>query len=783
MFKDQLTLLGSGDVSRWDLSLLCKCLSSFTFDNPLPSTLVDKQMIEVVREVRNLCSHRQKKSELSTQDYTPLLEMMTKVLLHFGLSQQDIDCLVSLKDLTLPHDQVDNVKNTERSQELKKLANKEYEAKRYEKAVDLYARALDFQGLSNLDMSILYGNRAQCYIQLYQLSKANKSYIVNAKIDAMMAQKLRPSWVKSYIRLGTIYKLNQKYQKAVMRFDLAIAMEPSNKEAKDGKSECNLWLGRQERKEVFDPAYTPGPVEETYAKVAKDIGKVSVQEIIRKAECFTKKEIEWNQICHMGHCSLRGRSDTRVDPVKAAGYFRKAADDGCPEGMFNLALQYQDGIGVPRDLTKSHELFLQAASMPPLMADGKSRTIGVAEAMHNIGLHFDNGVVVDKNPMFAFTWYEKAAKYDLPNSLNNMGLMLYNGENGIPQDMTRGLELIERSATLGDHNAMINYADFNLSAKGLKFLEQAAKQGSIPALNRIPKYKEALKNAPKGPDPFSKIREIINAPKPTPMERSTRVYDYVELSKISMEKGDKTMATLLARALECRNEFVYNLMVSKTMDLRIFARGIELADYAQQLPTEIRMLVYEHAKKMLGMNVDDRSARVCYGHLCQDLELNIQFNLQSIQLFPKDRYFRNHLCKLYGFLQRFDKLLQGINELLIEDPKDYDYLYSKAVGCRMTQQRPQDVIKAYQLYISNAPIDERKIPEAYYAISGQYIMMGPEHISKAQSSFQQGEDSEKHQLSCFIPIDSRSKKLAEMGLYPERYVDVPIPKVLPTPNK
>eukprot|EP01133_Synstelium_polycarpum_P000183 gene183-221_t len=602
-----------------------------------------------------------------------------------------------------------NEKNKELSLQLKLSANKEYLAKRYQKALVLYTRALEFGGLPKSNS---------------QTDSHHKSYIINAKQDASLSCKLRPSWAKSYMRL-----------------------------ANDMKSECNLLLGRQERSEVDDPAYTPGTMEDVNAKVKEMVKGMTMEESRRDIKDLSRQEIEWFQTCQLGHRHQLGDKNTRPDPAKAASYFRKAASTGSPEGLYNLALMFADGNGVAKDIRQSMELLRQAASKPPFLSNGRMRSLGVGEAMHAIGLRYYNGVVVDKDLTLASVWFEKAAKLEMPNSLNNLGLMLCSGEDGIKRDWDRGLQLIEKAALLGDVNAMINYAVFNTSQQGLRFLEEAAKLGSIQAQIKLPAYKEQLKDLKSTPaieellKQFDKVKDTLHPPKPMPTRNSEVIYDYEMLSKISKAKGDKTMATLMVQALDFYHDFIYKMVEQNTIDLELMSRGIELAEYLLQLPVDVRSELQDHAREICEKTPSNRAARVCYGYLLQDLPLAIQFTLQSVNLFPKDPYFRYHLGALYAFTQNYEKLLYYINGLLVSYPNNYHYLYHKALGARLGQRSSYETVKAYQDYLAVAPADERKVPESYYAMASLYFTDPDKTI--VQSYYQKEKDP-----SCRIQKDN-----------------------------
>jgi TPR repeat protein len=52
-----------------------------------------------------------------------------------------------------------------------------------------------------------------------------------------------------------------------------------------------------------------------------------------------------------------------ADPAAAADWHRKAANEGVPGSMFNLAMAYNLGLGLPRDPVKSFQWLVKAADL------------------------------------------------------------------------------------------------------------------------------------------------------------------------------------------------------------------------------------------------------------------------------------------------------------------------------------------------------------------------------------------------------------------------------------
>src|SRR3546814_19449438 len=80
------------------------------------------------------------------------------------------------------------------------------------------------------------------------------------------------------------------------------------------------------------------------------------------------------------------------------------SSDVCSSDLaqYKLALLYQYGRGVERDLAKAAELYRAAAEQ------------GLAEAQHNLGYLYERGLGVGRNPAEAAVWYRRAAITGLP---------------------------------------------------------------------------------------------------------------------------------------------------------------------------------------------------------------------------------------------------------------------------------------------------------------------------------------------------------------------------------
>ena len=126
----------------------------------------------------------------------------------------------------------------------------------------------------------------------------------------------------------------------------------------------------------------------------------------------------------VGECLYNGDNIQR-DVDKAVGWFSKGAEAGNVFCMYWMGDAYEHGNGVPKDMDKAMEWYAKAADKGHVMSrkkiqqqkdlespfDGfmKQAEAGDAQSMYMIGMCYESGVRVEKDPVKAREWYSKAA--------------------------------------------------------------------------------------------------------------------------------------------------------------------------------------------------------------------------------------------------------------------------------------------------------------------------------------------------------------------------------------
>ncbi|KHM51894.1 hypothetical protein NZ47_08010 [Anaerovibrio lipolyticus] len=102
------------------------------------------------------------------------------------------------------------------------------------------------------------------------------------------------------------------------------------------------------------------------------------------------------------HCKAINRlgvlADENGNHEKANEYYFMASKKGYPMGQYNLAVNYENGQGVEKDLATAFELYKAAAEK------------GMIDAIYKIGICYYTGYIVGKNHNEAIKWFKRGAE-------------------------------------------------------------------------------------------------------------------------------------------------------------------------------------------------------------------------------------------------------------------------------------------------------------------------------------------------------------------------------------
>lgn len=139
----------------------------------------------------------------------------------------------------------------------------------------------------------------------------------------------------------------------------------------------------------------------------------------------------------VGHYYRVGVTKTEeADPAKAIEYFNKAIEMGSNYAKMELAICYEEGIGVEKDIQKAYELYNSAAEN------------GYSHAYNKIGYYEEDGLLGEKNYTKAFQAYQKSAESGNLEGIYNLG-RAYKYGIGVPENPEFALDNFKKAA---EHN-------------------------------------------------------------------------------------------------------------------------------------------------------------------------------------------------------------------------------------------------------------------------------------------------------------------------------------------
>ena len=478
-FRDQRKLLEQGDIDKWDLSLLRNALVN-------TSLLKNKQERKNVNEltgIRNKLAHHSSKC-ISDTEFEDYWNKISQLLCDLGDSKEELEELkTSLRSNKIALTQSQNIK---KATELKLEGNKAFSAKDYSKAIEYYTEAIVLPDIPSSDLAILYSNRSASYLEKHFNKKTqNENDAINALEDAKNSKKQNPDWFKAYTRLGNAYEVFNQLDKAINAYERALLLEPNKEEIKTALSTARKNRGAQNRNEHLDIGKYGVSHEQIIKQFQESLGKdVNIPDVeeLKKFAISLNPVLEY--VCK-GH-DYRDGNGVKQDYAKAAEYYGIAVSKGSAEAMYNLAHLTREGLGVKKNYALAWGLLKKAAEQPPYDTFDMP-TVGVAEAEHSIGMHYLEGIHVDKNELLAAEWFERAVEHGSKRSANNLGKMYMDGI-GVSTDLKRAEQFFLLAASRGDHNAMDNLVALYVKLENLQKIKEwqkkALESGSLTAISK-----------------------------------------------------------------------------------------------------------------------------------------------------------------------------------------------------------------------------------------------------------------------------------------------------------
>lgn len=114
--------------------------------------------------------------------------------------------------------------------------------------------------------------------------------------------------------------------------------------------------------------------------------------------------------------------------------------------LSGLGQDYEAGkqAYLDKDYERAHEI------LKPLAEQGNS------DAQVTLGLMYDYGHGVERDPAHAIEWYTRAAEQGMPLIQHDLGVKYFQGQNGIPQDYQAAAKWWEQAANAGLADSQFN---------------------------------------------------------------------------------------------------------------------------------------------------------------------------------------------------------------------------------------------------------------------------------------------------------------------------------------
>ncbi|MCB1203856.1 MAG: sel1 repeat family protein [Verrucomicrobiae bacterium] len=171
--------------------------------------------------------------------------------------------------------------------------------------------------------------------------------------------------------------------------------------------------------------------------------------------------------------------DVAPNAAAALELYRLAARNGVPLALYNVGVFYEEGRAVDRDPQKAFAHFLQAAGG------------GFAPAMQKAGVYYLNGVGTLRDPIAAGGWFSRASAAGLPEGLLSLGVMAESGLIGVSPDSTPAKAAAEAYQQVVNAPQVADSTRFEalLRLGGIHFRGALVAAGQPPA----PDYESAYK--------------------------------------------------------------------------------------------------------------------------------------------------------------------------------------------------------------------------------------------------------------------------------------------------
>jgi tetratricopeptide (TPR) repeat protein len=429
------------------------------------------------------------------------------------------------------------------------------------------------------------------------------------------------------------------------------------------------------------------------------------------------------------------------------------------------------------------KLLEKAAEQPPEHPILKTMpNIGVAEAEHALGVRYFEGISVFKDLSMAVYWYQRATDHGSAMAANNLGSMYLDGL-AVGKDLEKAEQLHELAAKRGDPVAMLTLAEIRLGKNDFQmakiWYDHACKSGNVVAQRDRDKFIKTLEERQKySSDELKALSTVTNYLNLLQSKYSASVasgHSFIKERSMLREHANRGSVTAkqLCAALEHFVQALYILVSFETLSEEqedIFVHELSQCYRIEQIVVQIPATLHKRVSNIIERVLSrctkepnsivsqlDEDVRLCYAILhFNSYGLIEQFLTQCKEQYPKSMYFFLASGAVNGFRRQSDAGLYDINNGLEIEPDNCELLYHKAILLRHIGKDMDEAIKAYQKFLTVAPKDHRKVPEAHYEMAICYMKAYTPDVAAGLvlKLYKEGKEAEKLQLPCFLPYRS-----------------------------
>lgn len=143
------------------------------------------------------------------------------------------------------------------------------------------------------------------------------------------------------------------------------------------------------------------------------------------------------------------------DLPRAYGWYRKAGQQGHPDGQYKVFVCLNLGLGVKEDRFEAREWLIKAAKQ------------NHPRAQHSLGILHEFGEAgIQRDVDAAVRCYQRGVELGDPDSMRSLATCYHNG-SGVPKDMVRATELYRQAADKGHQVAQVILATLHLEGVSL----------------------------------------------------------------------------------------------------------------------------------------------------------------------------------------------------------------------------------------------------------------------------------------------------------------------------